>query len=195
MPLSAITIREFRRRRTMTHRWVILLLPTGTLNPAALTPSNGQSFYLNGIEPAGVNGFPRGIVQNNYNTWQPRVGFAYDVTGDGKTVIRGGFGMFFERVQGNDVYNAALNPPFAYQPSATNVYFSNPNTSALTGATTSQTFPSSFTNLEYKYTPPGRRSSALEFNGSSRHRSSQWCSMLALQVGTRTMTGRSTLCL
>ncbi len=48
--------------------------------------------------------------------------------------VRGGFGMFYERVQGNDVYNAALNPPFAYQPTATNVYFSNPNTSALTGA-------------------------------------------------------------
>jgi hypothetical protein len=127
----------------------------GTLNPASLTPYNGTPFYLNGIRLAGVDGFPRGNVQNKYNTWQPRIGFAYDLTGDGKTVIRGGFGMFFERVQGNDVYNAALNPPFAYIPTATNVYFSNPNTSALTGLTTAQTFPSALTNLEYKYSPPG----------------------------------------
>ncbi len=62
-------------------------------------------------------------------------------SGNGKTVLRGGDGIFYERVQGNDVYNAALNPPFAYIPSANNVYFSNPNTSALTGATTLNHLP------------------------------------------------------
>ena len=65
-----------------------------------------------------MNGFPRGNVENRYNTFEPRVGFAWDIFGNGKTVLRGGYGMFFERVQGNDVYNAALNPPFAYIPSA-----------------------------------------------------------------------------
>jgi hypothetical protein len=131
------------------------LNPDGTLNPNSLTPFGGQSFYLNGIREAGVNGFPRGVVQNKYNTFQPRIGFAYNLSRNGNTVVRGGFGMFFERVQGNDVYNAALNPPFAYQPSATNVYFSNPNQSALTGATTTQAFPSTLTSLAYKYPPPG----------------------------------------
>jgi hypothetical protein len=128
----------------------------GTLNSASLTQFNGQPFYLNGISEAGVNGFPRGVVQNQYHTWQPRVGFAYNIPGRSDTVIRAGFGMFFERVQGNDVYNAAQNPPFAYQPSANNVYFSNPRTSAITGATAAQAFfPSTLTNISFHYPPPG----------------------------------------
>lgn len=131
------------------------LNPNGTLNPAAMTTFNGAPFYLNGVHLANVNGFPRGVVKNDYKTLQPRIGFAFDVNGDGKTVIRSGFGMFFERVQGNDVYNAALNPPFAYQPSANNVYFSDPHTSATDGTTTSQSFPSTMTTLDPHYPNPG----------------------------------------
>jgi hypothetical protein len=132
------------------------LNPDGTLMPSSLTEFEGSPFYLNGISLAGVNGFPRGNVQNRYNTWQPRVGFAYDINGDGRTVVRAGVGLFFERVQGNDVYNAAQNPPFAFQPSANNVSFSNPSTSALTGASSGNAiFPSTLTNLDYHYTPPG----------------------------------------
>jgi hypothetical protein len=131
--------------------------PAGTLEPSSLAtfPGTTGSFYLNGIEEAGVNGFPNGNVKNYYDTFEPRIGFADNIFGNGKTVLRGGFGMFYERVQGNDVYNAALNPPFAYQPSANNVYFSNPNTSALTGQTTTQSFPSTMTNIKFNFPPPG----------------------------------------
>jgi len=132
----------------------------GSMNsngPGFSTPAGFTTpFYLNGVQLANVNGFPRGAVKNYWGTIMPRVGFATDIFGDGKTVVRGGFGIFYERIQGNDVYNAALNTPFAFQPSANSVYFSNPHQSALTGNTAATPyFPASLTNLNYNYHIPG----------------------------------------
>jgi hypothetical protein len=107
-------------------------------------------FYLNGEIIAGQDGTPRGMVKNQYGTIGPRVGFAYDLTGQGKTVVRGGFGMFFERIQGNDVYNMGPNPPFGFQPNLSSVFFSNPNISALNGlAAGVPIYPAGITALAY----------------------------------------------
>jgi hypothetical protein len=46
-----------------------------------------------------------------WGTLAPRVGFAYDLFGDGRTSLRGGFGISYERNFGNVTYNASFNPP------------------------------------------------------------------------------------
>jgi hypothetical protein len=45
------------------------------------------------------------------NNFAPRVGLAWDVTGDGKTSLRGGYGMAYERNFGNVTFNVIQNPP------------------------------------------------------------------------------------
>jgi hypothetical protein len=95
---------------------------------------NGGQFYLNGVHLAGQNGTPAGLVKTDYNTLQPRVGFSEDLFGNGKTVLRGGFGTFYERLQGNDIYDVATAAPFANTPSANTVYLSDPHISYVTGA-------------------------------------------------------------
>jgi len=116
---------------------------------------NGIPYYLNGIGLAGVNGFPHGLVTNDYNTLQPRVGFSEDLFGNGKTVLRGGFGTFFERMQGNDIYDTATTPPFAYNPSANNVYFSTPSKSWVNGDVASKPFfPAGINNMPQTYKAP-----------------------------------------
>jgi hypothetical protein len=94
----------------------------------------GVPLYLNGIGVAGKNGIPRGLVNNHWATFGPRLGFAYDLTGSGKTVVRGGFAMMYDRIQGNDVYNAGPNLPFSLNVGASGVELQNPNVLLATGA-------------------------------------------------------------
>src|SRR5207247_2429014 len=49
-----------------------------------------------------------GQPRTDRNNWGPRAGFAYDLKGDGKAVVRGGYGLYHEQV----FYNVPANIPF-----------------------------------------------------------------------------------
>jgi hypothetical protein len=77
----------------------------GTVIPGSGDPTNG-------IRVAGD-----GIATSAY-VWPtlvfgPRIGVAYDLKGDQGIVVRGGFGLFYDRTDGNTVFSVPNNPPIA----------------------------------------------------------------------------------
>jgi len=108
----------------------------------------GRQLYLNGIGIPGQNGVPKGLVNNHWAAFGPRLGFAYDLTGSGKTVVRGGFGIMYERIQGNDMYNAGPNIPFSLNVGLNSVTLDNPSIAVATGTAAPQPInPASITGL------------------------------------------------
>jgi hypothetical protein len=125
-------------------------------NSAGLVTNSIGTFYMNGIVIAGQNGVPRGLAREDYKTVMPRVGFSYDLFGNGKTILRAGFGTFYERIQGNDIYDAAGGPPFISTPSATDVELTNPKTNWQSGGTAATpTFEQGYNSISTYYPNPG----------------------------------------
>lgn len=57
------------------------------------------------------NSYVGALWKPDWNNFAPRLGFAWNVGGDGKTSIRGGYGMTYERNFGNVTFNVIQNPP------------------------------------------------------------------------------------
>jgi hypothetical protein len=101
--------------------------PNSTLAIGQLVPDTG--IPTNGIFVGGS-----GIVKTAYK-WPllalaPRLGFAYDISGNQSFVIRGGAGRFFDRPDGNSIYGLVANPPNA---SSVTVNFGQLQTLSQTG--------------------------------------------------------------
>ncbi len=60
----------------------------------------------------GTDASNRSLMEQDLNNIAPRLGFAWDVRGNGKTAVRGGVGRFFLRERLTPVLSIATNPPF-----------------------------------------------------------------------------------
>ena len=65
-----------------------------------------------GLLSSGDKGIPDGILHTPWNTFAPRIGFAYDVFGNGRTSLRGAYGIFYSAIDQIAVANALVQQPF-----------------------------------------------------------------------------------
>jgi Carboxypeptidase regulatory-like domain/TonB-dependent Receptor Plug Domain len=89
-------------------RWDVLTWPVEKFNNQAnFNIATGQ------LELAGQDGNSRSFIPVSYHNFAPRIGFAYDLSGNGTTKISGGYGIFYFVDRGGISNQLAQNPPFS----------------------------------------------------------------------------------
>lgn len=74
------------------------VLPNTNANSNTIIPNDGRTVAV-----------ATSTLPSDRNNFGPRAGFAYDISGDGKTSLRGGIGIYYGRIATAQIYNALLN--------------------------------------------------------------------------------------
>jgi len=109
-------------------------------NIGKIVPNSGN--ITDGVFQAG-KGVNKYLMQNRGLHYAPRFGLAWDVTGKSNLVFRAGGGIFYDRYQGNNVFDEITNPPSAFSPTLVNGLISGINPASVTLA------PSGLTTFAY----------------------------------------------
>jgi hypothetical protein len=133
----------------------VTVLPNGQVVANSGDPLNGLALGGTAFPQAALLRYPawntpatlalfRGLpkeIQSSEMPVAPRIGFAWDVTGVQRTVMRGAWGLFFERIQGNAYFNTINNPPFIQRTTLYSGNIENP-----TGGAPASAFPQDVTS-------------------------------------------------
>jgi hypothetical protein len=128
---------------------------TGGTPGALVTDGTGAIIgnQYDGLVQCGVGGVPVGCSSGHLFNPAPRIGFAWDPWGNGKTAIRGGYGIFFEHTNGNEANTEGMEgqstPLIQVATQDTISGYAN-----IGGGTTAPSFPFTFTSIPHKVVWP-----------------------------------------
>jgi hypothetical protein len=158
---------DWRMTRNLTVnaglRWDIQTPPTDPQNKTS-TFVAGKTSIINPAAPVGQlfpgdSGITRGIVGNPWRHYSPRLGFAWDVFGNGQTSVRGAAGVFWGGISGNE-WNATSN----FYPFTLRYTFGVPGTLSSPYSKTPSPFPFNYSPGKVTAAPSGTSLSGVGLN-------------------------------